>query len=306
MKTSFGPTFGKNTIYILDIDNTTVKTGNNARVKKDTPREKALLGLMDDSDVVVFNTGRPKSDINAILSPSLQDKASHLITRLGSAIWNKAPDITWAPSQEWDAKLKATGFDSQKVEETFHSLTEATKGGEVPLYEYHEPFSSCVVIGSDSPDVYLPFKNRLEEAIKQSGQKGVHLGCMAEKNLSVIMATPEGATKGTASDFVIKEILEKHPHIDRVLVAGDSTGDLANFLIDTPPRIKETLFAFVNPEAKTFFRAVYHGRKTALPADFESQKLIPHGYYPSTRIFVPKNALPAPRGLIESIRYFKK
>lgn len=306
MKTSFSPTFGKNTIYILDIDNTTVQTCNNAQVKKDTRQEKALLNLMDDSDVLVFNTGRPKSDINAILSYSLQERASHLVTRLGSAIWKKTtPDGEWTPSQQWDAKLKASGFDSQKIEDIFHSVSEANKNGKTPIYEYHEPYSSCIVIGSDSPDVYLPLKKQLEESIQKSGQKGVNLGHMAEKNLSIVMATPQGATKGTASDFIIKGILKKHPHIDKVLVAGDSTGDLANFLINTPQKIKDTLFAFVNPQAKKFFEAVYSGRKTSLPKGFEKTKIIPHGYYASTKIFVPKYALPAPKGLIESIKYFK-
>lgn len=305
MKTSFSPTFGKNTIYILDIDNTTVKTGHNAKVKKDSQKEAVLLGLMDDSDVLVFNTGRPKSDIDAILSHNLQERASHLVTRLGSAIWEKAPSKKWIPSLEWDDRLKASGFDSQKVEDTFQEITEANKGGKASIYEYHEPYSSCIVIGSDSPDVYMPLKQQLEEAIKKSGQKGVNLGCMAEKNVSIVMATPQGATKGTASEFVIDRLLKKHPQIDKVLVAGDSTGDLANFLIDTPQKIRDTLFAFVNPEAKKFFEAVYNGRKAQLPKDFDKAKAVPHGYYAPTKIFVPKNSLPAPKGLIESIRYFK-
>ena len=305
MKTSFAPTFGKNTVYILDIDNTTVQTCHNAQVKKDAKKEKILLGLMDESDVLVFNTGRPKSDIDTILSPCLQERASHLVTRLGSAIWEKTPDQKWTPCQEWNKRLMESGFDSQKIKDTFHSLAEANKNSKTSLYEYHEPFSSCIVIGSDSPDVYLPLKNQLEETLKKSGQKGVNLGSMAEKNLSVVMATPQGATKGTASDFVIDGILKKHPQIDKVLVAGDSTGDLANFLINTPQKIKNTLFAFVNPEAKKFFEAVYSSRKTALPLGIEKAKIIPHGYYASTKIFVPKDALPAPKGLIESIRYFK-
>src|SRR5574344_175792 len=333
--TSNNISFGKNTLYLLDIDNTFVKTGKDALVKIDGQLDKKLLGYFDKTDVVVFNTGRPKADIPKVLSVDAQDKATSFITRMGTAIWKKLKNGTFAEDNAWKSFVNQSGFDDSIIRKIVQQKQQILKDSQIVIKEYNEPFSHCMVIEYPKSKLqkYMDFQDSLNDelkSLKQAFSMDVHdvkieqnatqtfdsSSLEAAKNGQVvegreakcILITPEKINKGIASEFVIDRMLKQFPWLNRIFVAGDSVSDLASFLINIPSNIKGGFFAFVNPMDKKFFSKIYEAKRIQMPKIPETAERIPFGYYPETNMFVPQNnpeVNSAPQGLIESLEYFK-
>jgi hydroxymethylpyrimidine pyrophosphatase-like HAD family hydrolase len=304
--------FGKNTLYVLDFDNCSAHTLPGGEVRNDD----ALLQQFDDTDVVITNTGRPFADMEAKATPAWRNRLDNLVTRDGTLIWEKR-NGQWVPDELFLKSLPKR-YNPEKVLTTVGDVCrQFREQRQLAVDEYHEPGSPTILLHTQDEDVKNKFIETLKRQLAKAGQKDFQI--LQEDQVTrgtadhasgfyVIKVPPQGTSKGIATLALAERYLKSHPHLQKMLIAGDSETDLANFLVQPPAGLK-VLKVLVNRHADSVYRKIL---EAASPGRKLWWKIFPvrvkTGFQPKYDLYVshtdPKQA-PPPAGLREGIEFFK-